>query len=182
MADELDFLCPLWLNLDFARITDNKTIAKMRVSAVTFADLEKIEKCSRTLIAGQSQSYWLLSALLSQIKQDGFHPSDPALFDKNIWALSSSFATQTSICAGLTEFVEAKRRESFLAHVSFPILEPQKRQLLVFPSSESFLFDQLLLEKISSQMKEDSMISSSLSLSKPFKSSSCVKPAQSASQ
>ena len=77
------------------------------MSAATFADLEKVEKCSQTLIAGQSQSYWLLSVLLSQLKQDGFQPSDPALFDKNISALSSSFVTQTSICAGLTEFVEA---------------------------------------------------------------------------
>ena len=58
------------------------------------ADLEKVEKASRTLIAGQSQSYWLLSALLSQLKRDGFKPSDPLLFDKNISALSAS---QTSI-------------------------------------------------------------------------------------
>ena len=93
------------------RISNKKTIAKTRYSASTFADLEKVEKCLRTLIAGQSQSYWLLSALLSQLKRDGFQPSDPSLFDKNISALSASFATQTSICAGLTE--------SFLVHVSF---------------------------------------------------------------
>ena len=33
----------------------------------TFADLEKIELATRTLVAGQSQSYWLLSALLAQL-------------------------------------------------------------------------------------------------------------------
>ena len=37
------------------------------------------ELLPRTLVAGQSQSYWLLSTLLAQLKQDGFKPSDPAL-------------------------------------------------------------------------------------------------------
>ena len=76
----------------------------------TFAELEKIKRAALTLVTGQSQSYWLLSVLLAQLKQDGFKPSDPALFDKNISALSASFATQTSVCAGISEFVTAKRR------------------------------------------------------------------------
>ena len=134
----------------------------------------------RTLVAGQSQSYWLLSALLSQLKQDGFQPSDTSLFDK-ISALSVLFATQTSLCAGLTDFIMAKRPESFLAHVSFPVSEPQKRELLVSPGSDAFLFDQPLLEKVSGQMKEDS-ISSSLCLSKLSKSSGRSKPAQATNQ
>ena len=133
VADDPDFSAPKWLNPDFARISNNKVIAKTRYSAATFADLEKVEKASRTLIAGQSQSYWLLSALLTQLTCDGFQPSDLSLFNKNISALSASFATQTSNCAGLTDFVEAKRRESFLAHVSFPVSEPQKRELLMAP-------------------------------------------------
>ena len=139
VADEPDFLSPCWLNLDFARITYNKTIAKTCVSGATFADLEKVEKCSLTLIAGQSQSYWLLSALLFQLKQDGFQPSDPALFDKNISALSSSFVTQTSICAGLTEFVGAKRHKSFLLHVCFPSRSLRSRNCW-FPQVEFFSF------------------------------------------
>ena len=119
VAGESDFSSPQWLNPYFAHITGNKTIAKTRVSAATFADIEKVKKCSRTLIADQSQSYWLLSALLSQLKQDGFQPYDPSLFNKNISALSASFATQTLVCTGLTDFVMAKRRKSFLARV-FP--------------------------------------------------------------
>ena len=50
------------------------------------------------------------------------------------------------------------------------------------PGSDLFLFDQPLLEKVSSQMKEDSMILSSLSLSKLSKSSGHSKSAQSSSQ
>ena len=98
VANEPDFSFR-WLNLDFARIMDNKTIAKTRVSAATFVDLEKVEKCSRTLIAGQSQSYWLLSTLLSQLKHDGFQPSDPVLFDKNIFA----FGVFSAWLLGLSE-------------------------------------------------------------------------------
>ena len=63
VADDPDFSSPRWQNSDFARIAGNKTIAKTRVSGATYADLEKVENCLRTLVAGQRQSYWLLSAL-----------------------------------------------------------------------------------------------------------------------
>ena len=52
VADDPDFAAPRWLNPDFARLTGNKTIAKTWVGAATFSDLEKVEKCSRTLVAG----------------------------------------------------------------------------------------------------------------------------------
>ena len=179
VPDEPDFASPRFLYPDCAHISNNKNVPKTNVSAATFADLEKVERCSRMLVAGHSQSYWLLPALLSQLKQDGFRPSDPALFDKNMSALSAYFATQTSICVGLTDFVTAKRRESFFAHAPFPVSELQKRELLVSLGSD--LFDHPLLKKVSSQMKEDS-ISSSLSLSKLSKSSGHSKSSQSSSQ
>ena len=181
VADEPDFSAPRWLNPDFARIASHKVIPKIRYSSVTFADMEKVEKDSRTLVASQSQSYWFLFALVSQLKHDGFKPSDPSLFDKSISALSASFATQTSICEGLSDFVGAKRRESFLAHVSGPVSEPQKHELLTAAGLDPFLFDQPLLEKVSSQLKEDSLISVSASLSKMSKSGH-PKSAQSASR
>ena len=67
--------------------------------------------------------------------------------------------------AGVTDFITSKRRESYLAHTSCPIAESQKRELLVVPGTGSLLFDRPLLEKIVAQMKEDSLISSSVSLS-----------------
>ena len=60
VADQPDFASPRFLNPDFARISNNKNISKSKVSFATFADLEKVEPCTRTLVAGQSQSYWLL--------------------------------------------------------------------------------------------------------------------------
>ena len=82
---------------------------------LSFSDMERVEKCSRTFVGGHSQSFWLMSALLSQLKQDGFQPSDPALFDKTISSLSATLATQTSLAAGLTDFLVSKHRESYLA-------------------------------------------------------------------
>ena len=125
VADDPDYTNPRWLNLDFARLIGNKMIAKARAGSVSFADME-VEKCSHSFLEGNSHSFWLLSALLLQLKQDGFTPSDPALFDKTILSLSSILASQTSLAAGLSDFVVSKRRESFLAHVLLTLSAPQK--------------------------------------------------------
>ena len=170
VADDPDFATPRWLHPDFAWLVGNKSIPKSRVGTMSFMDMGKVEKCSRTLLGGYSQSFWLLSSVLSQLKQDGFQPSDPALFDKNISSLSTTLAMQTSLAAGLTNFTVSKRRESYLGHVSVPLSESQKRELLVTPGSETFLFAKSLLKKVSGQVKEDSLISSSLSLAKLAKS------------
>ena len=99
-----------------------------------------------------------------QLKDDGYRPSDPALFDKNISSLSAALASQSMMAAGVTDFISSKCRESYLAHAACPIAESVKRELLVAPGTDSFLFDQPLLEKVVSQMKEDSLISSTSSL------------------
>ena len=166
VADGPDYVAPRWLNPDFARLTQNKSISKSRAGTVSFSDMERLERTSRTVIGGFSQSYWLLSSLLSQLKQDGYRPSEPALFDKMSQSLSASMALQTSLVSGMTDFLVTKRRESFLSHVSVPLSAPQKREPQVASGSEDFLFDQELLEKTSGQVKEDSIISSNVSLSR----------------
>ena len=113
--------------------------------------------------------------MLSQLKQDGYHPSDPVLFDKTIQSLSFSMALQTSLTSGMTDFLVTKRRESFLSHVSVPMSGPQKRELQVASATGDFLFDQDLLEKTSGQVKEDTMISSNVSLSRLARSGFKVK-------
>ena len=96
VANEQDYAAPKYLNPDFARLTRNKTISKSLAGTISFVDMEKLEGTSRTLVGGFSQEYWLLSSLLSQLKQDGYQPSDPVLFDKTIQSLSAPMATQTS--------------------------------------------------------------------------------------
>ena len=170
VGDDQDFCNARFVNLDFARISNSKTILKTRLSSVKLADLERIERASRTVLAGDSQCFWLLSSLLVQLKDDGYRPSDPTLFDKNISSLSAALATQTTMAAGVTDFIMSKRLESYFAHASCTLAESQKRELLVAPGTGSLLFDEPLLEKIVSQMKEDSLIASYVSLTNLFES------------
>ena len=164
VGDEPDYCSARYLNPDFSRISKTKNIVKTRSSSVTLADLEKLDRGSRTILAGDSQCFWLLSSLLAQLEDDGYKPSDPALFDRNISALSAALASQTTMAAGVSDFVASKRRESYLAHASCPIADSVKRDLLVSRGTFAFLFDQPLLEKVVTAMKEYSLISSTASL------------------
>ena len=73
-------------------------------------------------------------------------------------------------------FLRSKRRESLLAHSKVPIPEPQKRALVVTPGSVSGLFDEPLLDSMAAQVKEDSLVFSSLAVSKALSSRSRSKP------
>ena len=172
VGDRPDFCSARYLNPDFSRISKSKNILRSLASSVSLADLEKLDRASRSLVAGQSQSFWLLSSLLAQLRDEGFKPADPGLFDKNISTLSASLASQTGLSTGILEFVTSKRRESFLAYMSCPIAESVKRDLLVAPGTDSILFNQPLLEKVVSTMKEDSLISSTASLASISKAAS----------
>ena len=136
-----DFCIARYVNSDFSRISRQKTILKSRASSVSLLDLEKLDRASRSLIGGQSQSFWLLSSLLAQLRDEDFKPADPSLFDKTITTLSASLASQTTLSSGISEFVTSKRRESYLAHTSSPVGESVKRELLVAPGTDNLLFN-----------------------------------------
>ena len=101
VVDDQDYATLQWLNPDFTRLTGNKMIAKSRDGDVSFTDVGKVEKCSYSFLEGNSHSFWL-SALLSQLKQDGFASSDPTLFGKTISSLSCTLA---SLAVRLSGFV-----------------------------------------------------------------------------
>ena len=166
VADELVYTRPQLVNLDFSLLTANKSIAKTRTGSVSFADMERLEKCSHSLLEGNLHALWLMSALVFQLKADGFSPSDPTLSDKAISSISCTLASQTSLAAAMSDFVVSKRKESLLSHVSLPISASQKQELLVTPGTDSALFDQSLLEQVSGQVKEDSFISTSMAMAK----------------
>ena len=172
VGDNPDFCNARFVNPDFARISKHKNILKTRTSSVNLVDLERIEHGSRTILAGDSQCFWLLSSLLAQLKDDRHRPSDAALFDKNISSLSAALTSQTMMAAGVNDFIASKRRESYLAHAACPIAESVKRDFLVAPGTDSFLFDQPLLEKVVTHMKEDSLILSAASLATLSKAAS----------
>ena len=76
------------------------------------------------------------------------------------------------MAAGVTDFVASKHHESYLVHAACPILESVKRDLLVALVTDSFLFDQPLLEKVVSNMEEDSLLLSTASLASFSKAAS----------
>ena len=161
------FSAASFINPDLARISNSTTILQSCLSSVSLVDLKKKKKKERAgklVITGDSQCFWLFSSLLARWKEDGFRPSDPTLFNKNISMLSAALASQTTVAAGLTDFVTSKRWESSLPHASCPFAGSQSRELLVAPGTGSLLFDHPLLGKIFSQFKEDSLIVSSVQL------------------
>ena len=169
VGDRPDFCLARYVNTNFSRISRQKKILRSRASSMTLSDLEKLDRASRSLIAGQSQSFWLLSSLLAQLRDEGFKPADPNLFDQTITMLSASLASQTNLSSGMFEFVTSKHRESYLAHTSCPVGESVKRELLVAPGTDNLLFNQPLLGKVVSTIKEASLISSTASLASIYR-------------
>ena len=68
VGDDQDFCNACFVNSDFSRISNSKTILKTRLSSVSLSDLEKIERATCTFLAGDSQCFWLLSSLPAQLK------------------------------------------------------------------------------------------------------------------
>ena len=134
------------------------------MASITLADLERLDRVARMILAGDSQCFWFLSALLAQLKEDGYQPSNPSLFDKSITSLSAALATQTGVTDNMSEYITSKRLESYLSHASFTLPDSLKRELLVAPGTDSQLFNQPLLSTAIENMKEDSLLSSTSSL------------------
>ena len=108
------------------------------------------------------------------------HPT-PFLFNTAISSVSASLAFQTHMAASGSVFLRSKHRESLLAHSKVPIPDLQKRALIVTPGSDSGMFDEPLLDSVAAQVKEDSLVSSSLAISKALSSSCGSKPLASSS-
>ena len=68
-----------------------------------------------------------------------------------------------------------------MANDTVPVSQVQKRELMVAPGSSDGLFDQGLLEKVASQVKEDAFVSSSMSMAKLAQSGSFGKAGRNAS-
>ena len=99
VADVPDFTTPLAVNPDFSLLAENKAISNKCLGTVSFFELEHLESSAKSLLEANSFSLWLLSGLLSQLKCDGFSPSDSA-----ISSLSTSLSGQTHTAASLPDF------------------------------------------------------------------------------
>ena len=132
--------------------------------------MDRMESVSRSFLEAILHSLWLMSGIISQLKQAGFSPRDPDLFYTNISSISASLSSQAQSAAALADFIQSKRRESHIGHTTLLLSQAQKRELLVSSGSASGLFNQGLLERVSNRVKEDSFISSSLSVAKMTRS------------
>ena len=88
VADSWLFSVAQPINPDFARLCGNKSVSNKHWGSVTFAKLQRLETVSQTSLEGCSFSLWMVSGLLSQLKRDGFSPSDWTLFNTAISSVS----------------------------------------------------------------------------------------------
>ena len=181
VADQPLFAAPQPVNPSFSRLAGATAVGSKRWGSVTFAEMERLERLFRTQLEATSSSLWMMSGILAMSKHDGFNPSTPGLFNTAISSVSASLAFQARAAASGSVFLRAKRRESLLAHSKVPIPEPQKRALIVTPGSDSGVFSEPLLDSVAGQVEEDSLVSSSLAVSKALASRSGSKPPVSSS-
>ena len=75
-----------------------------------------MESLCKGLLASQSSTIWLFSALLHWLKELGFVPPNPALFGQLVQLSSGSMVISASNSAALATVLVAKRREGILSH------------------------------------------------------------------
>ena len=180
VADSQHFSVAQPINPDFARLCENKAVSNKCWGSVTFVEMQRLESVSQASLEACSFSLWMMSGLLSQLKRDGFNPSDPTLFNTAISSVSVALSSQARSAAAVSTFIRSKRRESLLAHAMVSVSQVQKRELMVAPGSSNGVFDQGLLEKVVSQVKEDAFVSS-MSMAKLAQSGSSGKAGRNAS-
>ena len=83
----------------------------------------RLERGFRIVLAAEFQCLWLLSALLAQLKEDGYQPSDYSLFDENISSLSAALDVQTPVTGSFSDLINSKRRGSCLSHSSLTLAD-----------------------------------------------------------
>ena len=126
---------------------------------LTIRDAMTLEASSRTQSEALSYAMWVLSGLLGFVRLQDFTPSDPALFNQLVTALSKSLAHQAQISASHTAFLCHRRREFYLSHLPAYFSDVSKRSML---SSPAVFADTLFREDDVSRLLEATRSSSSL--------------------
>ena len=169
MADDAIFTSSQPVNSTFSQLVGSRSLGACRWGSITFSEMERLERLFQGQLEVTSSFLWLMSGILAMLKRDGFQPSDPALFNSALSAVSATLSRQARTAAAGSTFVRAKHRESLLAHTTLPVPESQKRDLTVAPGSSSGLFDSELLSEVVAQVHSSSQISSNLALSRSLR-------------
>ena len=113
MADDPVFTSSQPVNSAFAHLAGSRALASRR-GAVTFSEMERLERLFQGQLEVTSSSLLLMSGVLAMLKRDGFQPSDPALFNSALSSVSAALSRQARTAAAGSTFIRAKRRESLL--------------------------------------------------------------------
>lgn len=144
-------------------------VSQKRSLSISYDECSRLESLGRHQLENNSFSFWLLSTLLNFIKESGFVPPDPSIFEALIQSFSISLVNSSNIAASIATFLQVKRREGILSHLPPHVQQFQKTQLLSSPLAGQDLFEQETIERVISEVKDDSTTSAQLAISKAVK-------------
>ena len=157
---------PSAMNASLPRLTGN--VSSNRSAGFTLAEASKLEGVAKHAIETQSVSFWAFNALMQWLKEEGFTPVEPFIYDELIQAFSLSMVNSTSSLAALATFFKAKRREAVLSHFPPNVGKHFKDQLQASSFDSEYLFDETVLNRVLVESREDSAVSANVALSKAF--------------
>ena len=126
---------------------------------ITVRDAMALEASCRVHSEALSYSMWVLLRLLGFVRLQDFNPTDPALFNQLVTALSKSLAHQAQVTDSYTVFLCHHRRGFYLSHLPAYFSDVTKRSML---SSTAVYADSLFREEDVSRLLEATRSSSSL--------------------
>ena len=135
---------------------------------LSFDEAAKVKSLARGILDAQSISFWLFLTLLHWLKELGFVPSDPALFEQLVQPLSMSFVGESSSAASLATFFQAKRRKGVLSYFPSHVGIHFPRELVGFFFSGPNLFEEEVLVRVIAASREDSHLYVQLSIARAF--------------
>ena len=154
-------------NSSIPRLVGN--VASTKNMSVSFGDAAKAEGVAKQGLEANSMAFWMLHAILSWIKDEGFKPSQPQLFEELIQSFSLSMVNSCQSLASLSTFLHAKRREAILSHFPSHVGKHHRDQLQASDFAGDLLFDDEVLKRVLSESREDSATSANVALTKRFK-------------
>ena len=134
VADNISKARPLPLNESLESVLTRVPQAS-RLASITLKELAILESLFRAQVETLSHNMWVLTGLIAFLKNDGFVPSDPLLFNQLVSSLSMGLAHSTNSSASGTSFAVTKRRESYLSHLPPSFSDVSKRTLLKAPAN-----------------------------------------------
>ena len=142
-------------------------LSSKRSHCFSFDEAAKVESLAKGLLDSHSISFWLFSAFLHWLKELGFVPPDPTLFEQLVQVLSLSLVGSVS-SAALATYFQAKRWEGVLNHFCAHVGLHFRRDLASSSFSGPDLFNEEVLARVIAASREDTHLDAQLSLAKVF--------------